>query len=75
LFSESDDIELKYNFRFLTKNEFEEERGDSVFWFRVGEIMSMEDPSAIMKFAMKNDLMDSSKYKKKKWRVRVRRIV
>lgn len=67
LFSESEDVELKYDFQFLTEKELTQSmEEEDVFWFKVSEIMNMQDSPAVMKYAVENDLMNTAKYDKEK---------
>lgn len=77
LLSKSDNIEVEYDFKFLTKEEAENKEtliadlNDDVeetnlkkssFWFEVGKILDFTDISKVMEFLMLNGLMDTSKY-------------
>ena len=66
LFAESEDTDLKYDFQFLTVKELAEYDDDEgVFWFEASKIMTMEDSSSVMQYAIQNDLMNTAKYSKK----------
>lgn len=62
LLSKADDIEMEYDFKFLTEQEAKIE--DGVFWFQCSKILEIEDPGAINIFLMENDLMNTSIYSK-----------
>lgn len=62
LLQKASDIELEYNFRFLSKEQVE--NNDQNYWFKVGEILDFTDISKAMQYLMRNDLMDTSKYTK-----------
>lgn len=62
LLSKADDIEMEYDFKFLTEQEAKIEEG--VFWFQCSKILEIEDPGAINIFLMENDLMNTSIYSK-----------
>lgn len=62
LLRKSEDIELEYDFRFLTDEEVE--RDTQTFWFEVQKIMGFTDLSKVMEFLLEHDLMDTSKYSK-----------
>jgi uncharacterized protein with ParB-like and HNH nuclease domain len=80
LLSKSDNIEVEYDFKFLTKDEAKneeiilEELEDNTseenkiikkyFWFEAGKILDFTDISKVMEFLMLNGLMDTSKYTK-----------
>ena len=60
LLQKSDDIELEYDFRFLTKEQIN--NSGALFWFEVGKILDFTDLSKVMEYLMMNGLMDTSKY-------------
>ena len=60
LIGKSTDIEMEYDFRFLSDNELS--NNDTCFWFEVSKIMEYTDISKVMEFLMLNGLMDTSKY-------------
>lgn len=77
LLSKSDNIEIEYDFRFLTNEEAENKEVVSLdidddtdentlrkptFWFEVGKILDFTDISKVMEYLMLNGLMDTSKY-------------
>lgn len=64
LLSTSNDIELEYDFRFLSKEQIE--NSDKNYWFRVGEILDFTDLSNVMEYLMISGLMDTSLYPKDK---------
>jgi len=66
LFAESEDTDLKYDFQFLTAKELAEyDDTEDIFWFEASKIMTMEDSSSVMQYAIQNDLMNTAKYSKK----------
>lgn len=62
LLKKADDIELEYDFRFLSKEEVV--NNDVNFWFDAGKILEFTDLSKVMEYLMLNELMDTSKYTK-----------
>lgn len=56
------DIELEYDFRFLTQEEAIQSETD--YWFECGKILDFTDLSKVMEFLMLNGLMDTSKLTK-----------
>lgn len=74
LLSKSDDIEIEYDFRFLTKEEAQikeqteivdgEEKKKSFFWFEISKIMELDEPGSINIFLMENDLMNTALFSK-----------
>lgn len=62
LLSPSDELEIEYDFRFLTKDEAES--SDGCYWFECGKILSFDDVSKVMEFLMLEGLTDTSKYSK-----------
>ena len=60
LLKKSDDIELEYEFRFLSKEEAVNTETD--FWFEAGKVLDFTDLSKVMEYLMLNGLMDTSKY-------------
>lgn len=62
LLKPSDELEIEYDFRFLTADEAQPTEG--YFWFECGKILSFEDVSKTMEYLMENDLTDSAKYSK-----------
>lgn len=59
LLSPSQELEMQYEFKFLT---IEEAASRTGFWFRVGEILDFVDIMSAMQFLMSNGLTDTSKY-------------
>lgn len=59
LLSPADDIELHYDFCFLTDDECNDRPG---VWFEVGKILDFQEVPAVMRYLMQNGLMDTSKY-------------
>ncbi|MUK27385.1 DUF262 domain-containing protein [Aliivibrio fischeri] len=62
LLKPSDELEVEYEFKFLTEEEAKPTEG--YFWFECSEIMSFEDVSRTMEYLMEHDLTDSSIYSK-----------
>jgi len=60
LLKKSDDIELEYDFRFLTAEEAVHTETD--FWFECGKVLEFTDLSKVMEYLMLNGLMDTSKF-------------
>lgn len=60
LLKKAEDIELEYEFRFLSKEEAVNNSTD--FWFEAGKILEFTDLSKVMEYLMLNGLMDTSKY-------------
>jgi uncharacterized protein with ParB-like and HNH nuclease domain len=60
LLKKSDDIELEYDFKFLSKEEAVNTETD--FWFEAGKVLDFTDLSKVMEYLMLNGLMDTSKY-------------
>jgi uncharacterized protein with ParB-like and HNH nuclease domain len=56
------DIEMDYDFKFLTENEALPTKTD--FWFECGKVLDFVDLSKVMEFLMLNGLMDSSRFTK-----------
>ena len=61
LLRRSADIELEYDFRFLTDHEAH--HGESNFWFDCSKIMEFTEVSKVMEYLMTNGLMDTSRFK------------
>lgn len=51
----ADDVDLKYDFQFLTETEAEENE-ERCFWFPVGDILDMKEPYEIMEYLTDHDL-------------------
>ena len=58
----ADDIEMEYDFRFLTDEEAQPTIKD--FWFECGKVLEFIDLSKVMEYLMLNELMDTSKFTK-----------
>lgn len=54
--SDSDDLDMEYMFKFLTKEEAER-KGDNVFWFRVGDILDIEKEYEVNNYLLKHQLL------------------
>lgn len=59
LLKKSDDPELEYDFKFLTKDEANIKEG---FWFECSKILELDDMHKTAMFLMKNKIMDTSLY-------------
>lgn len=62
LLSKAKDIELEYDFRFLSKDEIENTKNE--FWFECSEVLNFDDLSKVMQYLMLNGLTDTSKFTK-----------
>ena len=62
LISNSEEMEVEYDFNFLSEKELEEK--ESGFWFECSRILEFTDISKVMEYLMLNGLMDTSKYTK-----------
>ena len=62
ILKKADDIEMEYDFRFLTDQEAQST--DTDFWFECGKVLDFTDLSKVMEFLMLNGLMDTSRYTK-----------
>lgn len=51
----ADDVDLKYDFQFLTDAEAEE-NDERCFWFPVGDILDMKEPYEVMEYLTDHDL-------------------
>lgn len=60
LLKPSDELEVEYDFKFLTSEEAIS--SDENFWFECGNILDFADISKVMEYLMLNGLMDTSKY-------------
>lgn len=60
LLQPSDDIEVEYNFKFLSEEEAAPSEG--FFWFECGKMLEFTDLAKAMKFLKEQELLDSSKY-------------
>ncbi|OCW93069.1 DUF262 domain-containing protein [Alishewanella sp. HH-ZS] len=60
LLKPSDELEIEYDFRFLSADEAQPTEG--YFWFECGKILDITDMSKVSMFLMKNKLMDTSVY-------------
>jgi uncharacterized protein with ParB-like and HNH nuclease domain len=60
LLKPSDDLEVDFDFRFLTEDEAKS--SDGYFWFECSKILEMTDAGKPPMFLMKAGLMDTSKY-------------
>ncbi len=62
LLKKSDEVEVEYDFRFLTAKEAAHK--DGYFWFPCSSIMDMTDMGKTAMYLMENKLMDTSIYSK-----------
>lgn len=62
LLRKSEDIELEYEFKFLTDEEAVQSGSD--FWFECGKVLEFTDLSKVMQYLMLSGLMDTSKFTK-----------
>ena len=65
LLNHSEDIDLLYDFRFLSDeelNKFKELHSDKYHWFKVGQILDFTDFPDIFKYIAEHSLMDTSKF-------------
>ncbi|HCG6610704.1 TPA: DUF262 domain-containing protein [Vibrio parahaemolyticus] len=60
LLKPSDELEVEYDFRFLTEEEVVS--SDGYFWFECSQILDITDMGKSSMFLMKNGLMDTSKF-------------
>lgn len=60
LLKPSEELEVEYDFKFLTENEAQPR--DGYFWFECGKILEITDMGKSSMFLMKNKLMDTSIY-------------
>ena len=60
ILKKSSDIELEYDFRFLSDDEAIND--ENHFWFPVSKVMDFNDSPEVMNYVIENKLMDSSKY-------------
>lgn len=58
----ADDIELEYDFQFLSDKECKS--SDNEWWFPVGEVLGFKEISDVMQYLMINNLTDTAKYSK-----------
>ena len=63
LLKPSDELEVEYDFKFLTEKEASKSDGD--YWFECGNILELTDMGKVSMFMMKNKLMDTSAYTEK----------
>ncbi|MDX2248128.1 MAG: DUF262 domain-containing protein [Bacteroidia bacterium] len=62
ILKKANDIEMEYDFRFLTEQEAQPTETD--FWFECGKVLDFTDLSKVMEFLMLNGLMDTSRFTK-----------
>ena len=59
----SEELEIEYDFRFLTKEDAVA-KDDSTYWFECSKILSFKDKDEIYDYLEENDLSDTSIYEK-----------
>lgn len=64
LLGPSDELEVEYDFQFLT--ETETKPSEDTYWFECGEILDFKDVSEVMSYLVLNGLTDTSKYSKER---------
>ena len=64
ILTKSNDIELDYDFKFLSEEECVS--SENTFWFPVADIMTFNSISDVMSFLMRSGLTDTSKYSQDK---------
>lgn len=65
LLEQAEDVDRLYDFRFLSKEEFEnfkKHHSDKFFWFKVGDVLKFNDFPNIFAYIAEYNLMDTSKY-------------
>jgi len=62
LLDKSGDEEFFYDFRFLSKSEAEE-RNESTFWFRVGDILDLNEEHKVNDYLIENGILSGDKNK------------
>ena len=72
LLKKSDEIEVEYDFRFLT--EIEAKPTEDSFWFECGKILDFSDISKVMEYMMLEGLTDTSKYPQESTRFALRTL-
>lgn len=60
LLSKSDNIELEYDFKFLSKEDIKESKNK--FWFDCSDILDFTDVNSVMQYVIEHDLMNTSKF-------------
>jgi len=60
LLKPSDELEVEYDFKFLTENEAQSQEDN--YWFECSKILEITDMGKISMYLMKNKLMDTSLY-------------
>lgn len=63
LLKPSEELEVEYDFRFLTKEDAAV-KDDGIYWFECSKILSFEDKNEIYDYLDENDLSDTSIYEK-----------
>lgn len=60
LLKPSDELEIEYNFKFLTEDDAKQKDGE--FWFLCADILNFSDVTMVMTYLMEQSLTDSSKF-------------
>ncbi|PQV43197.1 DUF262 domain-containing protein [Methanohalophilus euhalobius] len=60
LLKKSDDYDFEYDFRFLTNQEANK-RTENKFWFKVGNILNLQEHYEVLQFLIENDLTSLEK--------------
>ncbi|HEX5001542.1 MAG TPA: DUF262 domain-containing protein [Bacteroidia bacterium] len=61
LIKEAEDVEMLYNFKFLTEEEIKNQ-SDGFYWYEVSNIFDIKEYPDVMTFLISSGLTDSSKY-------------
>ncbi len=61
--SSEEEIEMEYDFLFLTDKEAKDEQGENHFWFRVSDILNFSENYEIINYLIENGLMSLEKEK------------
>ena len=64
LLGRSEELEVEYDFRFLTVDELTT-MGDDFYWFECSKVLSFKEKEEIYDYLEDNDLLDTSKFDKK----------
>jgi uncharacterized protein with ParB-like and HNH nuclease domain len=62
LLKPAEDVEMEYDFRFITEEEAKPSEG--FFWFDCSQILAFDGQMAFMQYLMQNGLLDTAKYPK-----------
>lgn len=61
LLKPSDELEIEYDFKFLTKDEAKQT--DGYYWFECSKILELDESKTLNKYLIQNKLMDTSLFK------------